>query len=757
MSKFNDALSYHANGRPGKIEIKATKPFNNQRDLSLAYSPGVAEPCLKIAENPMDVYKYTAKSNLVAVLSNGSAVLGLGNIGAAAGKPVMEGKGVLFKKYADIDVFDIEVNTQDPDEIIKTCQLLEPTFGGINLEDIKAPECFYIEEKLKETMNIPVFHDDQHGTAIIAGAAFINALEIQGKKIENVKIVFSGAGAAGVACANLFFQMGAKRENCRFVDSKGVIYKGRTAGMNPVKEPFAVETEERSLEDAMNGADAFVGVSVGGIVSQDMVKSMADKPIVFALANPDPEISYPDALAVREDVIMATGRSDFPNQVNNVLGFPYIFRGALDVHAKHINDDMKIAAVKALADLAKEDVPDSILLAYGLTELQYGPEYIIPKPGDPRILIRETVAVAKAAMSSGVARHHIDDFEEYEHGLVRRFGQALSIQRELINRAKMDRRIIVFPEGEQRKVIRAAEILEQDKIAHPVLLGQKKVIEERMKEMDVKSDSLKVIDPMQSNELEHYAEVLYKQRQRKGMTKSNASLQLKSNKNAFGSMMVNVGDADGLISGNYFSFQEVVKPAIQSLKEKSNIKLIAGMHVVAHSNQVYYFADTTINIDPSYEELAEIAIMARATAMTLGCEEPRIAMISFGNYGSVRSKEAEKVAKAVQLVKDTRQDVVIDGEMQFDTAMDPEKLNKYYAFNSLEGGSPNIFVFPNLASGNASFKVAKTMAQAEVIGPILMGLNYPIHVLETGSSVEDIVRMSALAAVQSQKYHKKRD
>ena len=625
MITKKEALEYHFTGRHGKIEVISSKPCLTQRDLSLAYTPGVAEPVREIEKNPEESYNYTARGNLVAVVTNGTAVLGLGDVGALAGKPVMEGKGVLFKRFADIDVFDLEINSKDPDDVIKVCKLLEPTFGGINLEDIKAPECFYIEECLKKEMNIPVFHDDQHGTAIISGAALINALEVAGKKIEEVRMVVNGAGASGFACASLFVKLGIKKENIIMCDSKGVIYKGRKSGLNPYKERFAVESELRTLSEAMAECDVFVGLSAAGTVSKEMVKSMNEKPIIFALANPDPEITYEDAMSVRDDIIMATGRSDYPNQVNNVLGFPFIFRGALDVRAKAINDEMKIAAVRALASLAKEIVPESVIKAYGGEHFEFGRNYIIPKPFDPRILIWETAAVAKAAMDSGVATIKID-IEKYKEELDARLGRSRMVMRSIINKAKRDPKRIVFPEGEEERIIKAVHILVDEKIVKPILLGDEKKIKATAEENNIDLDDIEIINPDISEKLPLYVEELYNLRNRQGVTKIGAREYLK-NHNYFGAMMVHFGDADGLISGLTKHYPNTIKPALQIIKMEEGIHKVSGLYMLIIKNKIIFFADTTVNINPSSEDLAEIAICAAETVKKLDIE-PRIAMLS---------------------------------------------------------------------------------------------------------------------------------
>lgn len=741
-----DALNYHSGKKPGKIEVVATKPCITQRDLALAYTPGVAIPCNVIHEDPDAVFEYTAKGNLVAVVSNGTAVLGLGNIGPLAGKPVMEGKGVLFKRFADVDVFDIEVNSQDPEDVIKLCKLLEPTFGGINLEDIKAPECFYIEETLKKEMSIPVFHDDQHGTAIISGAGLLNALEIVGKDIGDVKVVFNGAGAAGIACADYYISLGVKKENLILCDSKGVIYKGREAGMNPYKEKFAQETNARTLADAMKGADVFAGFSVKDAVTKDMVKTMADKPIILAMANPYPEISYEDAKDARDDVIMATGRSDYPNQVNNVLGFPFIFRGALDVGAKLINEEMKLAATRALADLAKEDVPDSVIKAYGNEPLSFGPDYIIPKPLDPRVLLWEAPAVAKAAMDTGVARKTID-LGKYKERLEAKLGRSREIMRVIINRAISDPKKIVFPEGEEDKILRAAQIILSENIAKPILLGNPEVIRENQKRLHLELNGVEIVDPKNFPRLEVYIDELYNLRNRHGVTKVEARKMIQ-NPNYFGAMMVHFDDADGMVAGLTGHYPDTIRPALQIIRMKQGISKVSGLYIMLTEDEVYFFADTTVNIDPTAEELAEIAICTAEVAERFGVE-PRIAMLSYSNFGSTPHPGSIKVQRAVEILHEKKPDLMVDGEMQANTAVNPGIIAETYPFSRLKGGA-NVLIFPNLESGNAAYKLVEHLGKAEAIGPILMGLQKPVHVLQRGDEVNDIVNMTAIAVMDAQ-------
>ena len=747
MTKKMDALEYHSTGRKGKIEVISSKPCLTSRDLSLAYTPGVAEPCLEIEKNPEDAYKYTAKGNLVAVVSNGTAVLGLGNIGALAGKPVMEGKGVLFKRFADLDVFDLEVNSENPDDIIKVVQLLEPTFGGINLEDIKAPECFYIEEQLKKTMNIPVFHDDQHGTAIISSAALINALMLVNKKIEDVRMVVNGAGAAGVACANLAISLGLQQKNLFMCDTKGVIFKGRTEGMNDYKERLAVETEFRSLEEAMRGADVFLGVSAKGAVTQQMVRDMAKDPIIMAMANPDPEITPEEALSVRSDVIMATGRSDYPNQVNNVVGFPFIFRGALDVRASTINEEMKVAAVMALAELAREDCPDSVCRAYGNEKFYFGRNYIIPKPFDPRALLRVAPAVAKAAMDSGVARMPLDDMDKYTESLEALQGKAKETMRLIINKAKCDPKKVVFPEGDNEKILKAAYTLIEEGIAHPILIGSRKKVQDKMAELGMDLN-VTIIDPEDSELTEGYAQELYRLRQRKGVTLSEARrIVRRKSRNHFGSMMVHMGDADTLLSGIDAHYPETIRPALEVIGKQPQLSGVHGMYMMIFKKGIVFMADTTVFIEPTAEELAETAILAAEKVRLLDIE-PRIAMLSFANFGSVNNPLTTKVKKAVEIVKEKEPDLEIDGEMQADTAVTPELLANY-TFSTLTGPA-NILIFPDLNSGNICYKLLHHLGGAEAIGPILMGMKKPVHVLQRGDDVSNIVNMAAIAVVDAQ-------
>ncbi|HZT38798.1 MAG TPA: NADP-dependent malic enzyme [Bryobacteraceae bacterium] len=742
-----DALEYHSSSPAGKISITPTKPCRTQRDLSLAYTPGVAEPCLEIQRDPSLAYKYTAKGNLVAVVTNGTAVLGLGNIGAAAGKPVMEGKAVLFKRFADIDVFDIELATEDPQEVIRACQLLEPTFGGINLEDIKAPDCFVVEEALRRTLRIPVFHDDQHGTAIIAGAALLNAVELAGKRMDEIKVVFNGAGASAIACAEHLTRLGVPREHITLCDLHGVIFAGREYEMNEYKRRFAAETDARTLSEALAGADVFVGLSSGNCVTAEMIQPMAERPIIFALANPDPEIPYDVAKAARPDAIIATGRSDFPNQVNNVLGFPFIFRGALDVRATAINDEMKLAATRALAALAREDVPDAVRRAYGLENLEFGPEYIIPKPFDSRVLIWEASAVARAAMESGVAQFPVD-LEEYRRQLERRLGKAHEVMGIMIQKAKRDPRRIVFPEGGEGRILRAAQILMDEKIAQPILLGEHDRIRRRATELRAAIDGVEIVEPARSPRLAAYIDELYRLRQRKGLTRTEAEKAALS-PNLFASLMVRLGDADAMIGGVSQHYPDVIRPALQTIAVKKGFRKVAGVYVLLTlKGDMYFLADATVNIEPGAEDLAEIAILAAEAARRFD-QTPRVAMLSFSNFGSSRHPLSEKVKRAVEIVRQREPGLLVDGEMQADTAVTPEILESVYPFSPMKGGA-NVLIFPNLEAGNIAYKLLARLGNAELIGPILMGTSKPVHVLQMGSEVNDIVKMAAIAVVDSQ-------
>jgi len=742
-----DALDYHSKPRPGKTEVVPTKACLTQRDLSLAYTPGVAVPCLEIEKTPQDAFKYTNKGNLVAVVTNGTAVLGLGDIGAQAGKPVMEGKGVLFKRFAGIDVFDIELNTKNPDEIIKACQLLEPTFGGINLEDIKAPECFYIEETLKKTMNIPVFHDDQHGTAIITGAALLNAVELTGKRLDQIKVVVNGAGASGIATAEHYVCMGVKRENITLVDTKGVVYKGRKDGMNPYKERFAKETSMRTLADAAKGSDLLLGLSVKGAFTPEMIASMAPNPMVFAMANPDPEITYEEARAVRDDLIMATGRSDYPNQINNVLGFPFLFRGALDVHATTINEEMKLAATYALAALAKEDVPDSVCRAYGVERLRFGREYIIPTPFDPRVLVWEASAVAKAAMETGVAQQPVN-IEEYRDQLENRLGKAHGLMRAMIHKAQANPKRVVFPEGNHEKILRACHVLVEEKIAAPVLLGRKTEIEKTAAELGVPLDAITIVEPETAPRRKEYVQELYRLRQRRGVTLGSAD-ELMNNPNVLGSMMVRLGDADALVSGVTQNYPDTIRPALQVIGVREGIHKVSGIYlIITRKGDLYFLADATVNIEPTAEELAEIALCAAQEARRFGIE-PRVAMLSFSSFGSTKHRLCEKMQRAAELVRYADPTLIVDGEVQGDVAVNPKKLEAAFPFSALKGGA-NVLIFPNLEAGNIACRLLTSIGGAETLGPILTGMAKPVHLLARGVEVEEIVNMATIAVVDAQ-------
>src|SRR5580765_6439180 len=746
MTKRQDALDYHSTGRPGKIAVVPTKPLHNQRDLSLAYSPGVAEPCLEIQKNASDAYRYTAKGNLVAVVSNGTAVLGLGNIGAVAGKPVMEGKANLFKQFADLDVFDLEVGSEHADDVIKFCQLLEPTVGGINLEDIRAPDCFYIEETLRKTLKIPVFHDDQHGTAIISGAALLNALEIVGKKIEKIRVVFSGAGAAAISTAEHYVRQGVPRANILLTDRLGVVYEGRPGELDPYKAKFANKTKARTIAEALVGADVFVGLSVAGAVTGEMVAKMAKKPIVFALANPEPEILPEQVRAVRSDAVIATGRSDFPNQVNNVLGFPFIFRGALDARATQVNEEMKMAATRALAALAKEDVPESVSRLYGLRSVKFGPDYLIPFPFDPRVLLWVAPAVAWAAVASGAANDFVE-LDAYRERLEARLGRARGVMRGVINRASANPKRVVYPEGEEPKIIRAAQIVVDEGIGQPILLGNRAAIERTASQMNVSLDDIEIEDPSSSPRREAYAHFMWAKRQRKGMSLEEARRRL-YNGNYFGSCMVARGDADALLSGVNLHYPETIRPALEVVGAHPKSGLVSGMYMLVFEKHVVFCADTTVNIDPTAEQLAQIAYAASRVTRNFGIE-PRISMLSFSNFGSVRHPEAEKVARAVQLLRQRDPSLIVDGEMQADTALDTEILQRDYPFSALKSQA-NVLIFPNLSAGNIAYKLLDHLGGATAIGPILVGMSRPVHVLERGADVQDIVNMTAVAVVDAQ-------
>ncbi len=745
------ALQYHTEGRPGKMEVIPTKPCATQRDLSLAYTPGVAEPCREIYKNVDDVYKYTARGNLVAVVSNGTAILGLGDLGPEASKPVMEGKGVLFKRFADIDVFDLEINASTPADVIRFCGMLEPTVGGINLEDIHAPDCFEIEQTLKERLDIPVFHDDQHGTAIISGAALLNALELADKQIEDVRVVFSGAGAAAIATAWHYERLGAKRENLWFVDSKGVINTKRD-NLTPQKARYAVETNAETLADAVAGANVFVGLSIGGLMKPEMVKSMARDPIVFAMANPDPEILPEDALAVRDDVIMATGRSDYPNQVNNVLGFPSIFRGALDVRASTINDEMFIAATMALASLAKEDVPESVSAAYEGKYLHFGREYLIPTPFDQRVLLWEASAVAQAAMDTGVARKPID-IEEYKRQLEARLGPARELMRNIMDQARRTPKRIVLPEGEEPVLVRASHAIVEEGLGTPVLLGNPDRIREVAAEHDVDLEGVELLDPISSAVFEDYVQAFVDRRMRKGITIESARSRMRQPM-YYAAMMVEKGDADTLIGGATTSYPNALRPALQTIDMQPGIEKVAGLYMMLVKDRLYFFADTTVNIEPSAEILAETAMMTADFARRLGIE-PYVAMLSFSNFGSAPHPESNKVKEAVRLIKERRPDITVDGGMQADTAVVKDMLEGTYPFSDLKR-TANVLIFPNLASANTSYKLLSRLGGAEAIGPVLLGLSKPVHFSHRGATVADITNLTAISVVDAeQRRHQK--
>jgi malate dehydrogenase (oxaloacetate-decarboxylating)(NADP+) len=748
MSKITreDALEYHhLKGKPGKIEVVPTKPMDTQRDLSLAYTPGVAVPVLEIEKDPELAYEYTSKGNLVAVISNGTAILGLGDRGALAGKPVMEGKGVLFKKFADVDVFDIEVNSHDPDEIIKVVAAISPTFGGINLEDIKAPECFYIEEELKKMLDIPVFHDDQHGTAIISSAGLANALEIAGKKHSDVRIVISGAGASAISCAELAIRWGVKRENIMLCDSKGVVYKGRTEGMNKYKERFVVDTDARTLADALRGADVFYGLSVANVMTPEMVKSMAKDPIVFAMANPDPEINPDLAKSVRKDLIIATGRSDYMNQINNVLGFPFIFRGALDVRARAINEEMKFAASQSLAALTKEDVPDSVLRAYGVDSLKFGREYIIPKPLDPRVLLWEAPAVAEAAMKTGIARKQVD-LAEYREQLAFRLGRGEQVRYFFQNKARASggTKRVAFAEGEEPKVIRAAYQIKEEGIATPILIGRPEVIQKCIQELGLPCCP-DVVDPSDFARQEQYAQAYSELRGRMGVTLPIARRRVRE-VNILGSMMVKMGDADAFVSGLTYDYPDVIRPALRIHHTAPGAARAAGVYIMIVDDRVYLFTDATVNIDPTAEDLSEIACLAADYAKQLEIE-PRVAFLSFSNFGSTPHPLSEKVQKAVALTKARRPDLVVDGEMQADTAVVSEIVEERYPFSTVKDA--NVLVFPSLESANIAYKLLARLGNAKAIGPILLGMGAPVHVLQTGDDVNAIVQIASVAVMDA--------
>ncbi len=748
MVRRQEALDYHSKGRKGKIEVIPSKPTSTSRDLSLAYSPGVAEPCLEIAQNPDDVYQYTAKGNLVGVISNGTAVLGLGNIGALASKPVMEGKGVLFKRFADIDVFDIEIDEEDPEKFVQIVKALEPTFGGINLEDLKAPECFEIEEKLRKIMNIPIMHDDQHGTAIISTAALFNALEIAQKDISKIKVVFSGAGASAIACANMMVSTGVRLENLWLCDTKGLVYVDRHDGMNPYKSKFAKKSNLRSLAQVIDGADVFVGCSAKGVLTVDMVKSMAPNPIVFALANPDPEIDYPSAKAARPDLIMATGRSDYPNQVNNVLGFPFIFRGALDVHAKEINEEMKLAAAKALAALAREEVPDSVSRAYGGQKFSFGPEYIIPKPFDTRVLLWVAPAVAKAAMDSGVARNPIHDFDRYREHLEDLQGRSKDLIRSVINRAKLDPKRIIFPEGDHPLILQACENLIEEGICKPILIGSSDLIRNKISELGLDLPGIEIIDPEHS-EMKNAATELYLElRKHKGVGWEEAKRQV-MRPLVFGSLLCRMSQAEGLLSGLKTTYPETIKPCLEVIGAREGLGRVAGVYITIMKDRVLFLADTTMTIQPTADQLCDTAIMTADLALNRFGIEPKVALLSYSNFGTVNNPDIEITRDAVKKIHEKRPDIKCDGEVQADTALSKRLLAENFPWSALQGGA-NILIFPNLASANISYKLIQRLAKAEIMGPITCGMARPVNVLQQDSSLNDVIHMAAITVVEAQ-------
>lgn len=743
-----DALNYHSQGKPGKIEVVPTKPLSSQLDLALAYSPGVAEPCLEIADNKESVYKYTAKGNLVAVITNGTAVLGLGNIGPEASKPVMEGKGVLFKKFAGIDVFDIEIAENDPYKLIEIIKSLEPTFGGVNLEDIKAPECFVIEQTLKREMNIPVMHDDQHGTAIISGAALLNALEVVNKSIEEILLVVNGAGASAIACTRFYITLGVKPENIVMCDRKGAIRKDRE-DLDDTKKEFATSRDLHTLSDAMTGADVFLGLSSANVVSQDQIMLMAENPIVFALANPDPEIAYELAMATRDDIIMATGRSDFPNQVNNVLGFPYIFRGALDVRATSINEEMKLAASKAIAALAKEPVPDIVNKAYGDDKITFGKTYLIPKPLDPRLITTIAPAVAKAAMESGIAKTVIIDWEAYNVELEERIGIDQRLMLRVVTRAKKDPKRVVFAEADNVKILKASQLLRDERVAIPILLGNKEKIDSLIEEHNLDLTGVTIIDPYKDEDkLKFFGNILYEKRKRKGLTPAEC-IRLMKDRNYYGAMMVELGEADALISGLTKDYPKTILPALLVIGVKPNVNRVAGMYIMNTSKGPFFFSDTTVNVNPTAEQLVEIVGLT-ASGVRFFNIEPKVAMLSYSNFGSAKGEVASKTSIATAMAKARYPELVIEGEMQANVAVDEEIQKETYPFSSLIGHKVNTLIFPDLSSGNIAYKLLSELGNAEAIGPVLLGMNKPVHILQLGSSIRDIINMVAIAVVDAQ-------
>jgi malate dehydrogenase (oxaloacetate-decarboxylating)(NADP+) len=743
-----EALDYHAHGRPGKIEVIPSKPYSSQRDLSLAYSPGVASPCLEIAANPDDVYKYTAKGNLVAVISNGTAVLGLGNIGPEASKPVMEGKGLLFKIFADIDVFDIEVNETDVDAFVRTVKAIAPTFGGINLEDIKAPECFEIERRLKAELSIPIMHDDQHGTAIISAAALLNALEVAGKKIQKITVVVSGAGASAISCAKLFVALGVKKENLYMFDSHGLITSGRT-DLDENKQGFATTKKFGSLAEAMKGADVFLGLSKGNIVSGDMVKSMARNAIVFALANPDPEISYPDAMAARKDVIVATGRSDYPNQVNNVLGFPFIFRGALDVRATRINEEMKLAAVRAIAGLAKETVPEIVNLAYDQKNITFGKDYIIPKPLDPRLISTVAPAVARAAMESGVAQSPIGNWTGYQEELAKRLGLDNKLLRMVTNKARQNPKRVVFAEADTYKILKAAQIVRDEGIAQPILLGNQHKIKRLLEANKLDLGDTPIIDPRHEEaKRREFGELFFQRRKRRGYNQYEAR-KIMNERNYYGCMMVETGEADALISGLTRKYSDTIRPALQIIGTQEDVKKVAGMYVMMTKKGPFFFADTTINVNPTAEDIAEITVLTAGAVQRFNIK-PRIALLSYSNFGASEEESARKIRDAVAILHQRHPGLSVDGEMQANIALSPTLLTENFPFCEFAAEGANTLIFPNLDAGNIAYKLLQEMGAAEAIGPVLLGMKKPVHILQLGSTVREIVNMVAIAVVDAQ-------
>lgn len=743
-----DILEYHEHDRPGKIEVVPTKPSNSQRDLAIAYSPGVAEPCLEIQADPEAAYRYTAKANLVAVISNGTAVLGLGDIGALASKPVMEGKGVLFKIFADIDVFDLELDTTDPEKFIETVKILSPSFGGINLEDISAPACFEIEQRLRAELNIPVMHDDQHGTAIITGAALLNALDLAGKKLEDAKVVFNGAGASAISCASLYLSLGIKPENLTMLDSKGVISKKRD-DLNAQKERFARDTDHATLEEAIRDADVFVGLSRGGVLTKKMVKSMAANPIVFALANPNPEITYQEATSVRDDIIMATGRSDNPNMVNNVLGFPYIFRGALDVRATAINEEMKLAAVRAIADLARETVPEVVNIAYNKRDMAFGKEYIIPKPFDPRLITTVSPAVARAAMESGVARQPIKNWKAYHNALVAKLGRDDKFIRLMMEKAKSDPKRVIFADGETYKVLKAAQILADDGIAHPIVLGRRRKIEETVEKYALSLEGITIEDiSEQSDRVSEFTDKFYEQRKRRGATEYEARKNMIT-RGYYGSMMVKMGYADAFLTGLSLKYPAAIKPIFEVIGRAKGVNKAAGVYILLAKNGPLFLADTTINVNPSVDDIVEITVNLSNTIRKLGMK-PKIALLSYSNFGSNKGELPNRMQAATHKVREMYPELLVDGEMQANFALNNNLLEEVFPFSDLVGNSPNALIFPGLASGNIGYKLMQTFGNAEAIGPLLMGLDKSAHVLQMGSSVREIVNMAAVAVVDAQ-------